>query len=92
MTGKERAAWRKEANGLTAAFQIGKEAATPELVAAIDAYLKKHELVKVSVLQNCELETRAAAETLAGALAAEVIQCIGRKLVLYREKEEETHA
>lgn len=92
MTGKERAAWRKEANTLAAAFQLGKGGATPETCAAIDAYLKKHGLVKVSVLQNCELDTRDAAGRLADALDAEIIQCIGRKLVLYREKEEEEHA
>lgn len=92
MTGKERAAWRKEANTLTAAFQLGKDAVTAEVCAAIDAYLKKHGLVKVSVLPSCELDARDAAAALSGALGAEIIQCIGRKLVLYREKEEGTHA
>ena len=92
MTGKERAEWRKQANTLAAAFQLGKGAATPEVCEAVDAYLKKHELVKISVLQNCELGTREAAAALSEALGAEIIQCIGRKLVLYRQKEEEENA
>ena len=89
MTGKERAEFRKQANTLSAIFQIGKENITEPLVEAVDAALKKRELIKLSVLETSELSAKEAAEQLAGATGAEVIQCIGRKLVLYREKEEE---
>ena len=89
MTGKERAELRKQENTLTAIFQIGKENITEPLIEAVDAALKKRELIKLSVLETSELSAREAAEQLAGATGAEVIQCIGRKLVLYREKEEE---
>ncbi|MBQ6331865.1 MAG: YhbY family RNA-binding protein [Clostridia bacterium] len=89
MTGKERADLRKQANTLTAIFQIGKENITEPLIEAVDAALKKRELIKLSVLETSELSAKEAAEQLAGATGAEVIQCIGRKLVLYREKEEE---
>ena len=89
MTGKERAELRKQANTLTAIFQIGKENITEPLIEAVDAALKKRELIKLSVLETSELSAREAAEQLAGATGADVIQCIGRKLVLYREKEEE---
>ena len=89
MTGKERAELRKQANALTAIFQIGKENVTEPLIEAVDAALKKRELIKLSVLETSELSAKEAAEQLAAATGAEVIQCIGRKLVLYREKEEE---
>lgn len=89
MTGKERAELRKQANTLTAIFQIGKENVTEPLIEAVDAALKKRELIKLSVLETSELSAKEAAERLAEATGAEVIQCIGRKLVLYREKEEE---
>ena len=89
MTGKERAELRKQANTLTAIFQIGKENITEPLVEAVDAALKKRELIKLSVLETSELSAKEATEQLAEATNAEVIQCIGRKLVLYREKEEE---
>ena len=89
MTGKERAELRKQANQLTAIFQIGKDNITEPLVEAVDAALKKRELIKLSVLETSELSEKEAAEQLAEATGAEVIQCIGRKLVLYREKEEE---
>ena len=89
MTGKERAELRKQANALTAIFQIGKENITEPLIEAVDAALKKRELIKLSVLETSELSAKEAAEQLAAATDAEIIQCIGRKLVLYREKEEE---
>ena len=89
MTGKERAELRKQANTLTAIFQIGKDGIGDTLIEAVDAALKKRELIKLSVLETCELSAKEAAEQLAAATDAEVIQCIGRKLVLYREKEEE---
>ena len=89
MTGKERAELRKQANALTAIFQIGKENITEPLIEAVDAALKKRELIKLSVLETSELSAKEAAEQLAAATGAEVVQCIGRKLVLYREKEEE---
>ena len=89
MTGKERAVFRKQANTLTAIFQIGKDNITDTLVEAVDAALNKRELIKLSVLETSELSAKEAASILAEATGAEVIQCIGRKLVLYRQKEEE---
>ena len=90
MTGKERAELRKQANTLTAIFQIGKENITEPLIDAVDAALNKRELIKLSVLETSELSAKEAAEQLSRATGAEIIQCIGRKLVLYREKEEES--
>ena len=89
MTGKERAVFRKQANTLAAIFQIGKDNITDTLVEAVDAALKKRELIKLSVLETSELSAKEAAAQLAEATGAEVIQCIGRKLVLYRQKEED---
>lgn len=89
MTGSERAELRKAANTLTPVFQIGKGDITDNLVEAVDAALKKRELIKLSVLETATVTAKEAAETLAEATSAEVIQCIGRKLVLYRKKEEE---
>ncbi len=89
MTGKERAEWRRQANAIPAIFQIGKDNINDNLIEAVDAALKKRELIKLSVLETSELSAKEAAEQLAAATNAEVIQCIGRKLVLYREKPDE---
>ncbi len=89
MTGKERAEWRKQANTLPAIFQIGKDNLSDALIEGVDAALKKRELIKLSVLETSDLSAHEAAGLLAEKLQAEVIQCIGRKFVLYREKPDE---
>ncbi len=84
MTGSRRAALRKAANTLTPVFQIGKADITDNVIEAVDAALEKRELIKLSVLETASVTAREAAAVLAGATGAEIIQCIGRKLVLYR--------
>ena len=92
MTGKERAALRKQANTIDAIFQIGKEGLTGALLQGVDAALEKRELVKLSVLESCQESVEDVAHRTAQALEAELIQCIGRKFVLYRQKKDEEQA
>ena len=88
MKGKERAEFRKQANTLEPIFQIGKAYIGDAMIDAIDGALEKRELIKISVLDTSGLTARDAAELLSAATGAEVIQCIGRKFVLYRKREE----
>ena len=88
MTGRERAAFRKQANTLEPIFQIGKGDIGDAMIDAIDAALQKRELIKLAVLETSGLPARDAAEALSVATGAEVIQCIGRRFVLYRKREE----
>ncbi len=89
MNGAERAEFRKTANGLKPIFQIGKEDIGDNLVKSVDEALKKRELIKLAVLETSSLSAKEAAAALAEQLGAEIIQCIGRKFVLYRKKPEE---
>ncbi len=89
MTGAERAVFRKAANTLKPIFQIGKEDIGENLIRSVDEALAKRELIKLAVLETSTLSAKEAANTLAGPLGADVIQCIGRKFVLYRKKPEE---
>lgn len=88
MTGRERAGFRKQANGLEPVFQIGKGDIGDAMIDAIDAALQKRELIKLAVLDTSGLTARDAAEALSAATGAEVIQCIGRRFVLYRKREQ----
>ena len=88
MTGKERAEIRKQCNALTPIFQIGKGDIGENMTKAVDSALKKRELIKLSVLETAGITAKDAANQLAELLGAEVIQCIGRKFVLYRENPE----
>ena len=89
MTGKERAEFRRQANTLTAMFQIGKGEISDAMLDSIDEALEKRELIKISVLETADLSAKDAAEMISAATGSEVIQCIGRKFVLYRKKQEQ---
>ncbi len=85
MTGKERAALRAEAHHLDVKVHVGHQGVTPAILASLDDVLRTHELVKLQVAKAAELSAREAANRVAEAAAAEVIQVIGRTFTLYRE-------
>ncbi len=88
MTSKQRAYLRKLANTAEPVLHIGKQGVTPETVNALDEALNARELIKIAVLQSCGEEPKEAAVTLAGRTRSEVVQVIGKKLVLYRRAKE----
>ena len=47
------------------------------------------ELIKISVLQNCLEDPRQMAEVLAERTRSQIVQVIGKKIVLYREGKNE---
>ena len=85
MTSKQRAYLKSLAMTMDAIFQIGKSSLTPEFTASIDLALEARELIKVSVLQNCMDDPNELAQTLAERTHSQVVQVIGKKIVLYRE-------
>ncbi|GFI42437.1 RNA-binding protein YhbY [Lachnospiraceae bacterium] len=85
MTTKQRAYLKGLAMKLEPIFQIGKNSMTPEFTKAIEEALATRELIKVSVLKNCADDPRALSEMIAERTHAEVVQVIGKKIVLYRE-------
>ena len=78
MTTKQRAYLKSLAMTMEPVFQLGKSSLTPEALAA-------RELIKVSVLKNCADDPKALAQLLAARTRSDVVQVIGRKIVLYRE-------
>ena len=89
MTSKQRAYLKGLAMNMSPVFQIGKSSVTPELVQALDDVLEARELIKVTVLNNCMDDPRELAETVAGRTRSEVVQVIGKKIVLYRPAKNE---
>ena len=85
MTSKQRAYLKGLAMKMEQIMQLGKGSVTPENTAAVDEALAARELIKISVLQNCLDDPRQMAEVLAERTHAQVVQVIGRKIVLYRE-------
>lgn len=88
MTSKQRAYLKGLAMTMDSVFQIGKSSLTPEITQAIDEVLEARELVKITVLKNCLDDGRSVAQVLAERTRSEVVQVIGRKIVLYRPAKE----
>ena len=65
-------------------FQIGKGGLKPEITEAVSDALEKRELVKINILKNCDDDRNMLAEALAGRTGSEVVQVIGKKIVLFR--------
>lgn len=89
MTTKQRAYLKSLAMKMDPIFQIGKSSVTPELTAAIAEALEARELIKISVLKNCMDDGRSIAEVLAERTHSEVVQVIGKKIVLYKQAKDE---
>ena len=62
---------------------------TPELTSAIAEALEARELIKINVLQNCMDDPKEIAQSLAERTRSQVVQVIGKKIVLYKEGKDE---
>ena len=89
MTTKQRAYLKGLAMNLDPIFQIGKNSMTPEVTKAIQEALDARELIKISVLQNCMDDSKEIARVLAERTGSQVVQVIGKKIVLYKEGKKE---
>ena len=89
MTSKQRSYLKGLAMTMDPIFQIGKSSVTPELTAAIAEALEARELIKITVLKNCLDDERSIAEVLAERTRSEVVQVIGKKIVLYKPAKDE---
>ena len=85
MTTKQRAYLKSLAMTMEPIFQVGKSSMTPGLTEAISEALAARELIKISVLKNCADDPRELAELIAERTHAQIVQGIGKKIVLYRE-------
>ena len=87
MTSKERAFLIHLASNEPSILHIGKNGVTPELTKNVDEALAARELVKIGIQQNCMEDPRALAVIISERTQSELVQLIGRKIVLYREGE-----
>ncbi len=84
LSSKERADLRAQAHHLPVMVHVGHQGATDSLKQALDEAFSTRELVKVQFSKNADVKARDAANALAAAVDAEVVQSIGRTATLYR--------
>ena len=91
LNSRQRAQLRGLANGFEPLVHIGKGGVTETLIAQAEEIIAVRELVKCRVLETAGLTSRQAADTVAEAIGADVVQVIGSCFILYRvavEKED----
>jgi putative RNA-binding protein, yhbY family len=85
MNSRQRAYLKGLAMGYEPVFNIGKNSLTDEVIGAVKEALEGRELIKLSVLKNCADEPKIIAGELALHTRSEVVQVIGKKIVLYKQ-------
>lgn len=85
ITGKQVRQLRSMANNLKPTVIVGKEGVTANILKQVNEGLEAHELIKVSVLCETSSQAAEAGREIADQAEAELVQVIGKRVVLYRE-------
>ena len=86
---KMRARILSAAQSIDPVLSLGKNALTPEFTRSVEEYMEKHEIMKINVLKNCDEDLHELGNTIAERSNTELVQIIGRKIVLYKPAKEE---
>ena len=84
MTSKQRAHLKSLASVIDPILQIGKSSLTPEYIEAVREAFNTRELIKIKKKKNCIDDPREMAQIIADRTGSQVVQVIGRKIVLYK--------
>ncbi len=88
LTGKQKRFLRSKAHHLDPIFQVGKGGVNENMIKQINEALEARELIKVSILQNCEEDKDSITEAVVAGTGAELVQLIGKVIILYKESTE----
>lgn len=84
LTGKEKRALRAEGSLLKPEVWIGKEGITSGSITNIENTFNTRELVKIKIQESCPLDKKEVAEIICQKTDAELVQMIGRTLLLHK--------
>ena len=84
LTSKQRAALRGIASTYETILQVGKSGISETMIQQVRDALRKRELIKMRVLENCPLDAGEAAAELAEATKSDVVQVIGSRFILFK--------
>lgn len=85
LTKQQKQQLKSMAHSLKPIFQIGKNGLNEEMIIGINDALEHRELIKVSILQNSPLDKNETAFDLVRLTDSELVQLIGKTIVLYKE-------
>lgn len=84
LTSKQRAKLKGLASTTETILQVGKGGVGEQLIKQADDAITARELIKLRLLDTAPESPDEAAQALADATGSEVVQVIGRRVVLYR--------
>lgn len=84
LRGKQKRFLRAQANHLQPIFAVGKEGLTQNWVNQLDGALDRRELIKINILQNSDVTPKEVQHFIESQTAIQVVQIIGRVLVLFK--------
>lgn len=88
LTSKQRAYLKGIAANESAIIQVGKGGITDNLIKTVSDALEARELIKITVLETAGETPRNIQEQLCQATGADGVLVVGRKIVLYRESQD----
>ena len=84
LTSNEKRQLKAIASTLDTKYQIGKNEISDTVIAMLDKALTARELIKIDVMKSVALPIMELALDLSSRLNADVVQVVGRVIVLYR--------
>jgi RNA-binding protein len=84
LTSKQKSYLRGLGHHLAVKAMLGKEGISEQVLRTVEETIVAHELVKVKIQENCPHERHEAAELLAAASRTQLVQVLGRTLLLFR--------
>ena len=91
LRGKQKRFLRSKAHHLQPIFQVGKGGLNEAMITQIKEALEKRELIKITLLQNTDEIAEDVADVLKNQIGGEIVQIIGRVVVLYKASSKEKY-
>ncbi|KAF1290287.1 ribosome assembly RNA-binding protein YhbY [Candidatus Enterococcus leclercqii] len=91
LRGKQKRFLRSKAHHLQPIFQVGKGGLNEAMITQIKEALEKRELIKITLLQNTDEIAEDVADVLKNQIGCEIVQIIGRVVVLYKASSKEKY-
>jgi RNA-binding protein len=89
LNGKQRRFLRALGHHLEPVVLVGKEGISEGLVGALDVALDTHELIKVKLGESAGSDRRALGAAVAEAAGGELVQVLGRVVLVYRRRKKD---
>lgn len=91
LTGKQKHFLRSQAHHLHPIFSVGKNGLNETWLAQLDGALQHRELIKINLQQSADVDVATVKQYIEDNSAIEVVQQIGRVLVLFQPAGEEKY-